>query len=429
MNLNGFEGGLNALLSSPRSICLIQPTRGFRPECDPDGVVHGEGVSSGLRRFMPIMEQDWHSIDEQAVMDALGTSRAGLDRGDAGERLLQYGPNELVRAEKESPIRMLLGQFTDVLIVILLIAVAISFVVGEMVDAILILIIVIASAALGFVQEYRAERALEALQKMLAPTTTVVRNNMAVEITTQDVVPGDILQLKEGDKVPADGRVIESFNLRVTEAAITGESIPVQKSTPKLPRDTLLSDRKNMVLSGTEIAAGRGVAVVTATGMATEFGKIAHEVTTVVKEQTPLEKRTNEIGKWLGAISLTVCLTVIAVGVVRDVLAHGYLRPAFFVEMVLFGVSLAVAAVPESLPAVVTGSLAIGMHRMAKSNALVRKMSAVETLGSTTVICSDKTGTITRGEMTVREVRMPNSRIGVTGEGYEPTGKLIDYRR
>lgn len=371
------------------------------------------------------MEQDWHSFDEQAVMDALNTSRAGLDRGDAEERLVEYGPNELVRAEKESPIRMLLGQFTDILIVILLIAVAISFAVGEIVDAILILLIVIASAALGFVQEYRAERALEALQKMLAPTTTVIRNNMTVDIATRDVVPGDILQLKEGDKVPADGRVIECFNLRVIEAAITGESVPVQKSTRTLPRDTPLPDRKNVVLSGTDIATGRGVAVVTATGMATEFGKIAHEVTTVEKERTPLEKRTNEIGKWLGAISLSVCVAVIAVGVVRDVLVHGYVRPDFFIGMILFGVSLAVAAVPESLPAVVTGSLAIGMHRMAKSNALVRKMSAVETLGSTTVICSDKTGTITRGEMTVREIRMHGSTIAVEGGGYEPTGKLI----
>lgn len=371
------------------------------------------------------MEQDWHAIDEKAVMDTLRTSRAGLDRGDAAERLAEYGPNQLVRAKKDSPLRMLLAQFTDVLIVILLVAVVISLLVGEVADAVLILIIVVASAVLGFAQEYRAERALEALQEMLTPTSTVTRNNMALPISTEDIVPGDILQLKEGDKVPADGRLIECFNLRITEAAITGESVPVQKTANKLPRDTLLPDRKNMVLSGTAVAYGRGIAVVTATGMKTEFGKIAHEVTTVVKERTPLEKRTNEIGKWLGAISLSVCLSVIVVGVVRDSLIHGYLRPGFLVEMVLFGVSLAVAAVPESLPAVVTGSLAIGMHRMAKSNALVRRMSAVETLGSTSVICSDKTGTITRGEMTVREIHVSGSRVAVEGEGYEPTGRLV----
>jgi len=366
---------------------------------------------------MPTMEQAWHSFDETEVMDGLGTSRAGLDRGEAEERLAQYGPNELVRGKREPPLKMLLRQFTDILIVILLVAVAISFLVGEMIDAVLILIIVVASAFLGFAQEYRAERALEALQNMLTPTATVIRNNMVLVVTTRDIVPGDILQLKEGDKVPADARLVECFNLKTSEAAITGESIPVQKTTRRLPPETPLPDRKNMVLSGTDVAYGKGLAVVTATGMTTEFGKIAHEVTTVVKEQTPLEKRTNEIGKWLGMISLGVCLTVIAVGVIRD--------PDSFVEMILFGVSLAVAAVPESLPAVVTGSLAIGMHRMAKSNALVRRMSAVETLGCTTVICSDKTGTITRGEMTVREINLSNSRVAVEGEGYEPTGKLM----
>jgi len=374
---------------------------------------------------MTSMEEAWHSLDAQTVMMKLGTSRAGLGRADAIEKLQEYGPNELVRAESESPLKILLRQFTETLVVILLIAVGISFLVGEIVDALLILVIVVISAILGFTQEYRAERALLALQKMLTPCATVLRDNQALEVPTKEVVPGDILMLKEGDKIPADGRLIEVVNMKVNEAAITGESLPVVKTEEVMPPDTTLPDRKNMVLSGTEVTYGKGLAVVTSTGMNTEFGKIARQVTTVDKEETPLEKRTNEIGKWLGALSLGVCAVVIAVGLLRDFIMYGLFRPAFALEMILFGIALAVAAVPEALPAVVTGSLAIGMHRMAHANALVRRMSAVETLGCTTVICSDKTGTITRGEMTVREIYTAGSSVAVEGEGYEPTGKLL----
>lgn len=371
------------------------------------------------------MEEAWHSLDAEVAMKKLGTGRAGLGRADAAERLLEYGPNELQSVQRESPFKILLRQFADTLVVILIIAAGISFLVGETVDAVLILVIVIISAVLGFTQEYQAERALEALRKMLTPSATVLRDNQVLVVPTRDIVSGDLLILKEGDKITADGRLVDAINMKVNEAVITGESVPVLKSADVMTPDTPLPDRKNMVLSGTEVAYGKGLAVVTSTGMNTEFGKIARQVTAVVKEETPLEKRTKEIGKWLGGLSLGVCVGVIAVGLIRDFLFHGWFDPTFALEMILFGIALAVAAVPEALPAVVTGSLAIGMHRMAKANALVRRMSAVETLGCTTVICSDKTGTITKGEMTAREIYIAGSTVSIEGEGYDPTGRVL----
>ena len=370
--------------------------------------------------------QSWHSLEVAEVLKELKSDiHQGLAEGEVKQRIETYGTNELKKEEGISPFTLFVNQFKNILIIILLIATVLSALVGETFDAALILVIVVFCAALGFVQEYRAERALEALKKMLSPTITVLRGGKEEEVPSKDLVPGDILLLEAGDKIPADGRLIETHSLRCDEAPLTGESVPVGKNIMPLPGGLRVNDRKNMVLTGTTVTFGRGKAVVTSTGMNTEFGKIAEEVTAVKTEKTPLEKRTDEIGKWLGIISFGICFLVAVVSVLREILGGGKVDLAFIVTMVMFAVSLAVAAVPEALAAIVTGALAIGMHQMSKQNALVRKMPAVETLGCTTVICSDKTGTLTKGEMTVRKIYMDGKVIEVTGVGYEPKGELI----
>jgi Ca2+-transporting ATPase len=348
----------------------------------------------------------------------------GLTKDEVGRRLEKYGYNELKKEERISPLTLFINQFKNILIVILLIAIALSALIGELIDAGIITVIVIFCAVLGFTQEYRAERALEALKKMLSPTITVLREGSQEEVPSKELVPGDILLLESGDKIPADARLVDAHSLMCDEAPLTGESVPVSKEIKPLPEDVRVSDRKNMVFTGTTVTYGRGKAVVTLTGMNTEFGEIAKEVTAVEAETTPLEKRTAEIGKWLGIIALSVCFLIMVISVVREALG-GQIDLRFIITMVMFAVALAVAAVPEALPAIVTGALAIGMHQMAKRNALIRKMPAVETLGCTTVICSDKTGTLTKGEMTVRKIFNGDRLIEVTGEGYTPVG---DFR-
>ncbi|MGQ9543985.1 MAG: cation-translocating P-type ATPase [Candidatus Bathyarchaeia archaeon] len=371
------------------------------------------------------MEQKaWHSMNVEEVLQNLKTGVDGLREDEAERRLQEYGPNELKAERKRSPIKLLLEQFTNILIIILIIATIFSALIGEYVDAVVILIIVVASAGLGFTQEYRAEKAIEALRKMLSPTITVIRSGIEKNIPSKDLVPGDLIILKAGDKIPADARLIEATNLNIDESPLTGESVPVTKNLELQPVDTYIADRRNVVYSGTTVTYGKGKAVITATGMSTEFGKIAKEVAETVEEQTPLERRTAEIGRWLGAISLLVCFSVAGFGMVREYFFKGALSIPFILEMVTFGIALAVAAVPEALPAIVTGTLAIGMHEMAKRNALVRRMPAVETLGCTTVICADKTGTLTKGEMTVRRIYVDGKTVEVTGVGYEPKGEL-----
>ncbi|GAB4388438.1 MAG: cation-translocating P-type ATPase [Thermodesulfovibrionales bacterium] len=365
----------------------------------------------------------WHSKDAAEVLKELGTAADGLPEEEAARRLARFGPNELERKGRASPLALFLNQFKNILIIILLVAVGLSLVVGETVDALIIAIIVVFSAVLGFVQEYRAERALEALKKMLAETVTVLRGGEEREISSKEVVPGDVLLLEAGDKVPADARLIETASLRCDESQLTGESVPVGKETASLREDLPVSDRDNMVYTGSVITYGRGKGVVTETGMNTEFGRIAREVAAVKAEKTPLEKRTAEIGKWLGITALAICVLVIGISLIREMM-DGTFGLEAALTMVMFGVALAVAAVPEALTAIVTGALAIGMHEMAKKNALVRKMPAVETLGCTTVICTDKTGTLTRGEMTVRRLYVSDKYVEVGGAGYEPRGEL-----
>ncbi len=367
----------------------------------------------------------WHSLDPARVLKELGTDpHKGLTEDEVKRRIEKYGYNELKKEEQVSPFALFVNQFKNILIIILLIATALSALVGEIFDAGLILVIVVFCAVLGFIQEYRAERALEALKKMLSPTITALRGGKEEEVSSKELVPGDVLLLEAGDKIPADARLVENHSLRCDEAPLTGESVPVGKDVKPLPENVRLNDRRNMVFTGTTVTYGRGKAVVTFTGMNTEFGKIAEEVTTVETEKTPLEKRTDEIGKWLGIISFVICFLVAAVSVLREIFGGGKIDLPFIVTMVMFAVSLAVAAVPEALAAIVTGALAIGMHQMAKRNALVRKMPAVETLGCTTVICSDKTGTLTKGEMTVRKIFTGGRVVEVTGAGYEPRGEF-----
>ena len=362
------------------------------------------------------MSKPCHALSPEETFQALNSSAAGLSDAEAQRRLVEYGLNELRKEKRASPVKMFLQQFTDVLMIILLVATGLSVAIGEYVDAVVIVVIVLATAILGFVQEFRSEKAVEALKKMTSPSAMVLRDGKEVKIPATDIVPGDVILLYTGDKIPADGRLFKTFNLKVDEASLTGESSPVNKSVDVVSEDAPLNDRRNMVFTGTVVVYGRGVAVAASTGMETEFGNIAKMVQTAREEETPLEKRTQSIGKWIGILSVAICLGVAVIGIVEGLQ---------IIDMLLWGVSLAVAAVPEALPAIVTGALAVGMYRMAKVNTIVKKLPAVETLGCTSVICSDKTGTMTKGEMTVQRICVGDEVVKVTGVGYEPEGDFL----
>ncbi len=357
----------------------------------------------------------YHAEESANVLSSLQTSRQGLSRIEAEVRLHQYGPNELVEKGKTSAFKLWLDQFKDFLIIILLVAVALSAFLGETVDAVVIFVIILFATTLGFLQEYRAEKAMEALKRMAAPTASVIRDNEEREIPAAELVPGDIVVIKTGDKIPADCRVIESYNLKADEASLTGESVPVEKNAQPVLPDAAVGDRRCMLFLGTAAVYGRGLAAVSATGMNTEFGKIATMLQAVKQEETPLQKNLDKMGKLIAYAALTLTAVLAVLGILRG---HEVL------EMLIWGVSLAVAAVPEALPAVVTISLALGVQKMVKRNALVRRLPSVETLGSTTVICSDKTGTLTQDQMTVRRIYTDGKSIEVSGVGYEPKGEF-----
>ena len=358
----------------------------------------------------------FHTLTPEAVFAALDTGPRGLSEAEAAARLERHGPNQLAAGKKISAWGILLRQFANLLITILLAATVISFFLGESIDAWVILAIVLACVVLGFVQEYRAEQAAAALQKLAAPVATVVRDGKERAIPAREVVPGDVLVLHTGDRVAADARLLEEINLKADEALLTGESTASGKNlAPATDPGLALADRKCMVFGGTVITYGRGRAVVTATGMDTEFGKIARMLGDVTEDQTPLEARMGAIGRVLSLICLSVAVGASVLGVLRG---HSWL------EMLIWGISLAVAAVPESLPAVVTGALAIGTTRMARKNAIVKRLPAVETMGCTTVICTDKTGTLTKNEMTVRRLFLDGEMVEVSGSGYEPSGSF-----
>jgi Ca2+-transporting ATPase len=358
----------------------------------------------------------WHTLTVEAACSQLNVTTGGLTTAEAARRLAQYGPNELRAAKRVSAWALLIEQFKNVLIVILLIATALSAFLGHGIEATATAIIVLFAALLGFVEEYRAERAIEALRKMAAPTTTAVRDEIEVEIPTRELVVGDLILLHSGDRVPADARLVEAVNLKVEEAALTGESEALSKDTSALPKmDLPLGDRKNMVYAGTTATYGRGQAIVVATAMDTEFGKIATMLETVEAPKTHLQQNLDRLGTILARIALAVVGVIVIAGMARK-------QP--FIEMFIFGIALAVAVVPEALPAVVTISMALGVQRMARRNALMRRLAAVETLGSTSVICSDKTGTLTKDEMTVRRLFVESCFVEVSGSGYTPEGEF-----
>jgi Ca2+-transporting ATPase len=339
-----------------------------------------------------------------------------LDNAEAARRLEQFGANELQAAHRVSPWEILLEQFKNVLVLILLAATVLSLFLGHGIESVVIAIIVLFAVGLGFVQEYRAERAIEALREMAAPTATAIRNGAEVKVPARELVPGDIIILHTGDRIPADARLLEAVNLQVEEAALTGESMPVEKHTAPLSSDDLpVGDRKNMVYAGTAVTYGRGRALVAATGMQTEFGKIAQMLQSIEVGRTPLQQNLDRVGMVLARAALVVVAIIVVLGLLRG-------QP--FVEMIIFGIALAVAVVPEALPAVVTISLAIGVQKMVKRHALIRRLAAVETLGSTSVICSDKTGTLTRDEMTARRIYSGGRLYSVSGAGYVPEGEF-----
>ncbi|MCX8147250.1 MAG: HAD-IC family P-type ATPase, partial [Candidatus Woesearchaeota archaeon] len=354
------------------------------------------------------------------VLKELGTSEKGLSNEEAKLRLQKYGSNIIKETKKISPIKIFLNQFNSPVVWILMVAIAISAFLKEVVDSVVIGIILILNAVVGFIQEYRAEKAIEALKKMVSLKAIVIRDGKEMEIDAADLVPGDIIVLNTGEKIPADARLIKITELQTQEAVLTGESLPVKKETIVYTKEMGVADRKNMVYSGTMITNGKGVAVVTATGMSTEIGKIAHMIQTTEQEMTPLQKQLKDLGKWLGIVTVVICAIVFFSGVIKG-------EP--LLDFFLVAVSLAVAAIPEGLPAVVTISLAIGVKRMVKRNALIRTLPSVETLGCTTVICTDKTGTLTHNEMTVKKILVDDEVIEVSGSGYEPKGTFSDHTK
>lgn len=361
-----------------------------------------------------LKEKKWHAVEISDAIDALRSAwPQGLSQSEAVARFSAYGPNEIADVKKSSSWKLLLAQFRETLVLILIVAAIISAAVGEAIDAVVIIAIVCASAGLGFYQEHRAEESLAFLRKLSAPSATVIRDGQIKSVPAREVVPGDLVSLDTGDKVPADAKIFEAINLQINEAMLTGESTPVTKSTQNLPTPTPLNERSNIVYSGTIVTYGRGKALVVSIGMETEFGKIARLIETKDQEQTPLEKRMQALGNWMIKVLLVTVAAVSILGVI-----HG----RAFLDMFLWGVSLAVAAVPEALPAVVTGALAVGVYRMARRNSIVRHLPATETLGSTTVICTDKTGTLTKGEMTVRNIHAEGKSFEVAGVGYDPQG-------
>lgn len=338
----------------------------------------------------------FHTMTAEETFLCLNTGPDGLTDEEAARRRAVYGSNVLEEARGKSILVMFLEQFKSVMVIILLAAAAISGLLKEITDTVIILAVVIINAVLGIIQESKAERALEALKKLSVPYSKVKRNNSLAMLKTGEIVPGDIVYLEAGDFVPADMRLAESVNLKVEEAALTGESVPVEKFTGVIKeKDIVVGDRKNMVFSGCNVTYGRGIGIVTSTGMNTEVGKIAGHIAKSEAEETPLQKKLAEMGKYIS-------IGVIAIAIV--IFLTGILKGREFLEMFLISVSLAVAAIPEGLPAVVTIVLAIGVQKMSRQNAIIRKLPAVETLGSTNIICSDKTGTLTQNKMTVTEV-------------------------
>lgn len=365
------------------------------------------------------MEQkQWHQMNSDELQHALHTHpQQGLTEEEAGERRKKSGYNELSEGVKISPLVLFLNQFKDFMVLVLLGATLVSGLLGEYLDAVTIVAIIMINGILGFVQEFRAERSLRALKQLSAPTSKVMRDGKVVQIAARELVPGDVVLVESGDRIPADVRWLEVNSCSVEESALTGESLPVNKhAEPISDADVPLGDRKNIGFMGTMVTRGTAKGVVIRTGMDTEMGKIADLIQNTESQETPLQHRLEQLGKILIAVSLGLTILVVIAGIL-----HG--QPA--TGMFLAGVSLAVAAIPEGLPAIVTIALALGVQRMIKRKAIVRKLPSVETLGCASVICSDKTGTLTQNKMTVTKVWLGGRSLEVTGQGYDPTGQIL----
>ena len=399
-------------------------------------VDHTNDQSTGVQSQEGLLHDVDPSLTEaNEVAKALDVdTNTGLSSAEAQRRLEKFGPNQLASAPPVPKWKKFLAQFQDPLVYLLLAATVISLIAwfiershgtaGEVLpfDAIVIILILIVNAVLGYIQEARAEQAVEALAQMTAPQTSVLRDGKIVHINTADVVPGDIVVLGEGDTVSADGRLFAAASLRIAEASLTGESVPVGKKPDTLDSAKALGDRTNMIFNGTSVTQGTGRAIVTGTGMNTQVGKIADMLSQTDDEDTPLQKEMTHVSKILG---IAVCI-IAAVVLVALFITQGFHKmPDDLIDSLLLAVSLAVAAVPEGLATILTVVLALGVQRMAKHNAIVKKLSSVETLGSASVICSDKTGTLTRNEMTVERIVTPSGEVQLTGTGYEPKGKML----
>ncbi len=361
------------------------------------------------------MNTQWHSLPASEALEALGSRRSGLDISEARSRQLQYGPNELKGRKKTPPIVVFLRQFLSPLIYVLMVAAIISLIAEHFLDAGVILGVLVLNAVIGFIQETRAEKAMAALIQMAAPKARVRRGGEIGLVPAREIVPGDIVLLETGDRVPADARLIEVSNLKVNEAMLTGESVPIEKHTDAIAEDIPLAERKNMVHMGTIVNYGRATALIVRTGMATDIGQIATAIQEIKPEKTPLQKNINRLSRYLVTLFLGICALLVTVGLLKGLDK---------LEVFMLAVAAAVSAIPEGLPAVVTVVLAVGMRIMARRNAIIRKLVAVETLGSATVICSDKTGTLTLNEMTVQRLYVDGQTIEVTGEGYIPRGEF-----
>jgi len=362
-----------------------------------------------------------HKFSYEKILENMQVDRkTGLAQKEVKKRLKQYGPNVLKQKSTISIWDILLTQFKNIIVVLLIIASSISFFIGDIVEAIAIFAVIIINALFGFITEYRAEKSVEELKRMVTTHAKVLREGQVKKIEAADIIPGDILIIEEGDRITADGRLVEADNLAVDESTLTGESDAVNKFTEKVEEELPLADRKNMIYMGTAVTRGNGVAVITQTGEETEMGKISDLLSETEDEKTPLEEKLDELGKSLIVITLILAGIVSMLGIItgRDI-----------IEMLKTGIALAIAAVPEGLPAVATITLAIGMSKMAKHNALVKSLPAVETLGSTTVICTDKTGTLTENQMTVKQIYLYERNIAVTGTGYRPIGNFKENNK
>ncbi|WP_308571485.1 calcium-transporting P-type ATPase, PMR1-type [uncultured Methanobacterium sp.] len=360
----------------------------------------------------------WKKLSADETLKALNSSLNGLSSSEAQKRLLEHGKNELVEEKKAGPLMIFLEQFKEILIIILIVAAIAAYYVGDTIDAVVILVVVVLNAVVGFIQEYRAEKAMEKLKSLVSTEAVVLRDGQEQKVLAEELTLGDIVLLEEGDKVPADLRIIESYDLLINESAMTGESLPVEKHSRTIPADE--HGTENMAFMDTDVSSGRGKGVVVEIGMDTKIGKIAGMIQEE-EEQTPLQQKIGTLGKTLGLLAVIVCSAVFVLE---------YLQGLPLVDNFMTAVSLAVAAVPEGLPAILTLTLALGMQRMAKSNAIVRKLLAVETLGSCNVICTDKTGTLTLNQMTVRDVRVKDPEMVYTiaalcNNATQSEGKLL----